>query len=292
LTQALTEGPAIDLGFSEAQTVALNAPLTFEVIVCLDDVTVWSTETHKLRHIVSIPQAEQVPWVLSLADLMATTDILQGAEFIHYLTRRQRLEREGRIEAHDELDWVGNYISDGLWFDPYFSGSSGPDVLRLMSYTEDFDTWYFGRAGLLDHPVERPKSVVPEALRKLVGRLEGQRPEHWLTAGVLLLNGDEGFAEEVLSSQTHLHRRAKAVGWAGASFRFEGYGLSLLVNALLRGGSLGEWLKDYAKNKAVVYDRSNWVALGEGRDGELHVGIYEAEPAWTIAKLLLVREAR
>lgn len=290
LTRALTEASAIDLGFSERQGVALNAPLTIEVIVCLDDVTVWSTETHKLRHIVAIPQAEQVPWVLSLADLMATTDILQGAEFVHYLTRRQRLEREGRIEAHDELDWVGNYIADGLWFDPYFSGEGGPDAFRLMSYTEDFDTWYFGRAGLLDHSVERPRTAIPPALRELVARLESQRPAHWVTAAVLLLNGDEEFADKVAGAHAHVGQRAASVGWAGASFRFESYGLSFLVNLLLLGSPLEEWLTEYARMRASTHDRSNWVAVGQGRNGQLRVGICETNPDRTVAKSMLVRE--
>ena len=58
-----------------------------------------------------------MPWVLSLTDLMAVTDLLQGAELVHYLLRRQRIERDGRIEAHDELDWVGHYLKEGLYFD-------------------------------------------------------------------------------------------------------------------------------------------------------------------------------
>jgi len=46
---------------------------------------------------------------------MAVTDVLQGAELVHYITRRLRLENEGRVPAHDELDWLGSYINDGLY---------------------------------------------------------------------------------------------------------------------------------------------------------------------------------
>lgn len=74
----------------------------------------WATETHKLRHLVALPDNPLTPWVLSLADLMAVTDLLQGIALIHYVTRRIRLESKAKIEAHDELDWVGHYLTDGL----------------------------------------------------------------------------------------------------------------------------------------------------------------------------------
>jgi hypothetical protein len=143
LAKALADHSATTIGFTPEQSAVLNGPLTVEVVVCLDDVTVWSTETHKLRRLVSLPDTPQLPWVLSLTDLFAVTDVLQGPELVHYLMRRLRLEGEGRVSAHDELDWLGNYISDGLYFDDHFESDRTPDNLRLMSFTGQFDTWYF-----------------------------------------------------------------------------------------------------------------------------------------------------
>ena len=71
------------------------------------------------------------------------------------------------MEAHDELDWVGHYIKDGLYFDFYFDQPDAPDVFRLLSYTEPIDTWYFSRAGLLSKSVPRPAQALPHGLSAL-----------------------------------------------------------------------------------------------------------------------------
>src|SRR6266540_4343508 len=115
LATALANEGAAAVGFSDEQATALDAPLQLEAVVCLDDVTVWATEAHELKAIGALPVDRYVPWVLSLTDLMAVVDLLQGAELVHYLLRRQRIERDGRIEAHDELDWVGHYLAGVSW---------------------------------------------------------------------------------------------------------------------------------------------------------------------------------
>ena len=151
---AIDEARAI--GFSEDQAEALQAPLQFEVIVCLDDVTVWSTEAHELRDIGALPRDRDIPWVLSLTDLMAVVDLLEGSQLVQYLVRRQRISATARVSAHDELDWVGYYISEGLFFDQFFEGDDPPDVFRLASYTEPTDAWYFTRAGARSVPAQNP----------------------------------------------------------------------------------------------------------------------------------------
>lgn len=128
LSDAITEHGKPPTGFDTVQAHALEALLQFEVIVCLDDVTVWSTHAHELRDISALPEGRHVPWILSLTDLMAVVDLLQGTNLINYLVRRQRIERDGRIYAHDELDWVGHYILEGLFFDAYFEAERARTV--------------------------------------------------------------------------------------------------------------------------------------------------------------------
>jgi len=175
LALVLRSEGAKQIGFSDDQTEALESPLQIEAIVCLDDVTVWATETHKLRTLGALPEDRHVPWVLSLTDLMAVVDLLQGAELAHYLLRRQRIERDGRIEAHDELDWVGHYITEGLFFDRFFEGEEPSHIFRLLSYTEPIDDWYFTKAGLRTvkapwcHRVSAPPASTRNLLRTSVG---------------------------------------------------------------------------------------------------------------------------
>jgi len=290
LTRALSEDAPSVLGFNKQQSEALATQLTMEVIVCLDDVTIWSTETHKLRHLVALSDAEQVPWVLSLTDLMAVTDLLDGAELVHFLTRRQRLEREGKVEAHDELDWVGHYIGDGLFFDAYFDHSDAPDAFRLLSYTEPIDTWYFSRAGLLSKPVPRPAQTLPPGLSSLRRRLEHDRPKHWLTAAVLLLNGDDDSRSLIENFMEHTRDRAKEVGWSNASQVFTSYGLTLWADMRYPSIQLAAVLSGYADQKIAESGRPNWLVLGLGGDGKLIVVVRETRNDNTLAHVLLRRD--
>ena len=116
LAQALELESPSSLGFADDETRALSRPLQIEAIVTLDEVTTWATQAHRLQGVEILPAERTVPWVLSLTDLMVVVDLLEGSSLAHYLIRRQRLERDRRIEAHDELDWVGHYLAEGLFF--------------------------------------------------------------------------------------------------------------------------------------------------------------------------------
>jgi hypothetical protein len=292
LTAALIDASPEALGFDEDQTAALRTPMTFEVVVCLDDVTVWSTETHKLRHLVALPETDQVPWVLSLADLMAVTDLLDGAQLVHFLTRRQRLEREGRVSAHDELDWVGNYIHDGLYFDVYFDQPSPPDVFRLLSYTEPIDAWYFARAGLIRASIPKPRQPLPDTVEALIRRLERDRPTHWLTAAILILNGDDESRTLIGRFMTHTIERANAAGSSNASQVFAEYGFTLWVDRSLSSPDFQRLMQAFAERKIAETQRPNWVVLGLASDGKLTVVVCETQAGVTLAHVLLQRLPR
>ena len=119
LATALASNDAEHLGFSPAHAAALSRPLQIEVIVTLDEIVTWATQANQLTSIDILPPDRVTPWVLSLTDLMVVVDLLGGASLVHYITRRQRLERDRRIHTHDELDWVGNYIEERLSRQPF-----------------------------------------------------------------------------------------------------------------------------------------------------------------------------
>jgi hypothetical protein len=289
LRSALTRNTSEALGFTSDQAAALAAPLQIEVVVSLDDVTVWATETHKLRQLFIAPETQELPWVLSLADLMAATDLLAGAELAHFLTRRLRLEEEGRIEAHDELDWVGNYISDGLFFDAWFEGPDAPDLIRLQTYTEAIDSWYLSRGGLTSKPIAKPTQPVPSSLDKLIRRMERDRPPHWLTAAVFLLNGDDASRESLATALDHTVSRSTQVGWSNVSQTFGAYGITFWRDRRVAAASFMRTLSSYADQKVGELGIPNWIVIGVGADSRSSVVIRETQPDSRLADVLLRR---
>lgn len=288
LDAALKREGAASIGFSDEQSKALTRPLQFEAIVCLDDVVVWATETHKLREVGVLPADRHVPWVLSLMDLMVVVDILGGAELAHYLVRRQRLERDGRVAAHDELDWLGHYLAEGLYFDRHFEGSQAPGQVRLLSYTDAIDAWYFTRAGIREVPAPKPAQEIPSNLAWLVRRLERERPRHWVLAAVALLDGDQRSRNLWDDSIAHMRDRVAGAGWSNASQLFDKrLGVTLYVDMRTPWPAIRFRIADYCRKKAEEVDEANWVGVGEGANGGLQVILVERDPRMTLTAVFL-----
>ncbi|MDE0604103.1 MAG: hypothetical protein OXI18_06835 [bacterium] len=188
LAHALEPQAPSSMGFADDEIRALSRPLQIEAIVTLDDVTTWATQAHRLQGIEILPAERSVPWVLSLTDLMVVVELLKGASLAQYLIRRQRLERDRRIEGHDEMDWVGHYLSEGLFFDQFFEGENAPGRFKLMTYTDEIDAWYFTKQELRQrNPAPKPRQPIPEPLDQLLRRLATKRPGNWLIASVAFL---------------------------------------------------------------------------------------------------------
>ena len=188
LAHALEPQAPSSMGFADDEIRALSRPLQIEAIVTLDDVTTWATQAHRLQGIEILPAERSVPWVLSLTDLMVVVELLKGASLAQYLIRRQPLERDRRIEGHDEMDWVGHYLSEGLFFDQFFEGENAPGRFKLMTYTDEIDAWYFTKQELRQrNPAPKPRQPIPEPLDQLLRRLATERPGNWLIASVAFL---------------------------------------------------------------------------------------------------------
>ena len=273
LAQTLELQTPLALGFADNETRALSRPLQIEAIVTLDEITTWATQAHRLQGLDILPAERSVPWILSLTDLMVVVDLLEGASLAHYLIRRQRLERDRRIEAHDELDWVGHYIAEGLFFDQYFEGEDAPGGFKLMSYTDEIDAWYFTKQGLRPrNPAPRPRQAVPEPLDLLLRRLASERPEHWLIASVALLEGGDDSRNLWADGVERIRSRARSEGWSNTTQMLESrLGVTLFVDHRGTPAAVRRAAREYARDKASKNDMPNWIVIGEGTDHRLFV---------------------
>ena len=214
-----------------------------------------------------------MPWVISLMDLMVVGDLVSGTEFLDFLFRRFQLETFKKISAHDEIDWLGRYISDGLHFDPYFSSDEPPDLLALGSYTEDIDTWYFSRSGTIEREIPKPRQPLPPHLRNLIDRLQHQRPRHWLMGSVCLLIGGDDGREQLDGTYVRLASNPGRRE-ADTTLTFEGLcGVTLAVDPTQPVELMGLTGDRYAKDKMKEHGYSLWVVIMEGMGRELRVQI-------------------
>jgi hypothetical protein len=109
----------------------------------------------------------QYSWIVSIYDLMVIADVVDLPPVLtHYLRRRVRAARQGKLGAADELDVFGYYLKEGLYLE-------GPDVdhlthFQLLTYTTDFDDYYFYKTGVRETFAPKPAQRMDPAFRKIV----------------------------------------------------------------------------------------------------------------------------
>lgn len=289
LAHTLEQEPLSGVGFADDVARALSRPLQFEVIVTLDEVTTWATQANRLQGAEILPTDRSVPWILSLTDLMAVADLLEGASLAHYLVRRQRLERDRRIETHDELDWVGCYIAEGLYFDSFFEGEDALTGLTLLSYTEDIDAWYFTRQGARKkNPAPKPSQKIPRSLNLFLRRLARERPRNWLIASIALLDGDDESRNLWADGVERIRSKVDSQGWSNTTQMFDGrLGITLCADHRNRPATVRREAREYSQQKATEHAIPNWIVIGEGHDQKLFVLLQAEQNASEILELFL-----
>jgi hypothetical protein len=272
LAEALDHEGAAAIGLGDHREALEDAIFQIEVIVCLDDITVWSTHSHELQKIDVLPRDRPVPWILSLADLMAVTDLLQGTQLLHYITRRLRLEAIGKVVAHDELDWVGYYIDRGLYFEGLFDGDEPLSEFRLLSFTEPIDAWYFTREGLRTVPAPKPAQVIPPNIAVMISRLEKERPVHWTIGAMALLIGDDNSRRTWEEGLIHAISRRFSHGWSNVTQIFNGIaGITYYMDCRTPPELFRTELAAYVRQKIGSSHAPNWIAIGNSGKGHLDI---------------------
>ena len=106
------------------------------------------------------------PWSLSLADLDVLTEILSTpVHFLHFATRRLGIEHMSREIFGDELDLLGFYLAQGLFFElPEFMEIDGV-MLAGMSHTIDK---YMFEKHILGDSVAKPATPMPPGFAELI----------------------------------------------------------------------------------------------------------------------------
>jgi hypothetical protein len=198
-TFRLPNGRQLDLGKKQFDRIIL-------MTVTLESLDVFCTNLHQTTDADLFPSGE-TPWVIPLLDLRVIAEATEfPSQLIHYFQRRLRINRIKKLEAHDELDWFGCYLSDGLVFDQY--EHTGPDSLRLGSFTSEFDDYYFYKRGIRKTPVEMPRQKMPEQFRKIVLGIDASGLKGHSEAVSLLLDFDDIAKEQF--SETFIRQLKEA----------------------------------------------------------------------------------
>ena len=158
------------------------------ITVSLDDLSVFVTNTNLLRDL-GFLQGGEYPWAVALMDLRVISEIVEySSQFVHYIQRRLHLIESGWVNAHDELDWFGHYLLEGLYFDDLKEDKDDNFIYNLLSYSWIFDDYYFYVTGQRQTPVKKPAQRMPKLMREILAELDRQHDYGYLKTACSLMD--------------------------------------------------------------------------------------------------------
>jgi len=146
------------------------------VTVTLEPLDVFTPVIHEVAQLGIFEQGD-LPWAVYLLDLRVISELIEfPAQLVHFLKRRLRLNMLGKVHASDELDWLGHYLREGLYFEDVLKtdAKARPDQIALMSYTMDMDDYYLFETGQRKTPAPKPSQPILYRLRQIIQELEAQ----------------------------------------------------------------------------------------------------------------------
>jgi hypothetical protein len=133
-----------------------------------------------------------LPWVVGITPLEVMLSLLRfGPQLVEFLRRRMLLNETRNLEVVDEVDIFLEFLHDHLEVVDAPVGKRGaPLVLMPPERFHALDNWLRAqREG--DRRVDPPRQDLPRGLRRLLERLERDRPDAWLEISLAALGGSE-----------------------------------------------------------------------------------------------------
>ena len=184
-----------------------------QVVVCLDVLGPLALNANALVDARALSRG-QVPWIVSIHDLLVIADILHRPyQFLTYVRRRTTVEAARWIVAQDELDLLMWFVNGGMYFevdpDRLFENyprsrpptskdrkeywNQGATIIHTL--TDPLDAYMYWKQGIRDAPAPRPdRKDLPGALRDVAVTMSDQGIGGWLRAAADM----DGYSSETL----------------------------------------------------------------------------------------------
>ncbi|MCJ7508990.1 MAG: hypothetical protein MUO85_09745 [candidate division Zixibacteria bacterium] len=218
---------------------------------------------------------EDLPWTISLYDLMVIADIIEHPSvFPHYVKRRIRTAEQGLIEAHDELDMFGYYLKEGLYLKNK-KDIAPANGMTLATYTTDFDDYYFYKTGVRETPASKPRQEMSKEFEQILFAIERSNKPGRIDAAMRLLDLGGKSRNQLLKSINVSQEKYKQDGKIHNATLYgeeeEGWGITYMCG--LEAEPVKSKLETYCKMKKYQTKARRWIGIGEAENAETGINI-------------------
>ncbi len=181
------------------------------VVVTLESLDVFNATLHEVAKTDLLPAGE-LPWVVSLDILRVISEINEfPTQLIHYLKRRLRLNEFQKFHAHDELDWFGLYLNEGLYYEQD-KEIDDADFVNVQSFTDQFDAYYAHKLGIRQKRAPHPRQKMPRLFRQIILELDAMPHRGHSEAVLALLAWGDEARKSFVENFESIRKRTKSDG--------------------------------------------------------------------------------
>ena len=182
-----TDRPTLKVGPVQLQIDGSAITDIYLINITLMPFLIFATRFENIEEALGLFPEKEYPFSTSLGDLDIITEVLNSpAAFLHYVERRLALERTPFGIDADEMDLLGFYISQGM----YFSTEEFSNItdLYLNGFSDEIDEYVY-RKHDAHEDVKPPAAPVPERFSELIAGIEGLSNLHRTDAALLDMSG-------------------------------------------------------------------------------------------------------
>lgn len=163
----------------------------FSLSVTLEGYQTLTTRLANINPVLKLFADNQYPWAISLFDLSIVTELMESpAMFFHYAQRRLGVEKINFRLMADEIDLLGFYFSQGLFFET--DEFAEIDGAAFTGFSEDIDRYMFEKYVCGMNP-QKPTQQMPAQFRKYLQTIESMESSYKTDCAIRLLElGSEG----------------------------------------------------------------------------------------------------
>lgn len=259
---------------------------TILVTVTAEPLDIFTTTLYRLKDL-GIFADDELPWAVQILDLRVISELIEfPSQFVHYLIRRLRLNQLAKITAHDELDWFGHYLSEGLYFDWFFRETNAGG-LRLQTYTTEIDDYYLYTTGQRQTPAPKPRQPMPDLYRELLREIEEKDGDGYVLVSTTLLElgwpERKQIAKYLQLTRERARRDGKIHDFTLVFTESQPtFGLTIMAARDQPPGEFARRLEGYCRLKKYQTRVQRWVGIGTlaREPGLVHLWVANDSP-WT-----------
>jgi len=236
----------------------------------------FATRFENIEEALGLFPEREYPFSTALGDLDIITQLLKSpAAFLHYVNRRLALEKTPFAVDADEIDLLGFYLSQGMYFD--VADFKETTDLYLNGFSDEIDEYVYQKYDA-HKDAQAPAAPVPAGFSELIAEIESLSNMYRTDVAIALLDlGGPGRREvvdllEKTKAATRLDGKGHSFSMGGARGRSWGFSFISAV-----GEKSDEAVFDQAMSFACLKNYAErcdeWFGLGWHKDSNRLIDI-------------------